>query len=44
MSLFTDILKVGHYGGGLHLADVPDENLIPFSKVSQANFKKCYGN
>ena len=26
---------MGHYGGGLHLADVPKENLIPFSKVSE---------
>ncbi|OQE31313.1 hypothetical protein PENSTE_c001G09740 [Penicillium steckii] len=24
---------LGHYGGGLHLADVPTENLIPFSKT-----------
>ncbi|CAI7604488.1 unnamed protein product [Penicillium manginii] len=24
---------LGHYGGGLHLADVPDEYLIPFSKT-----------
>lgn len=26
-------LIMGHYGGGLHLADVPTENLIPFSKT-----------
>lgn len=37
--IFTNFPSVGHYGGGLHYADVPIENRIPFSKVSLTQSK-----